>query len=94
MKKLLNDSKSFTAGSPISSEVRSIKCCGSRPSGPPDDSGLNDLMAYERATDVFKWEVPQNYYDLEVWNLDWDTASAQVALLLQHIARLPEFQLH
>lgn len=57
-------------------------------------NGLNDLMAYERATDVFKWEVPQNYYDLEVWNLDWDTASAQVALLLQHIARLPEFQLH
>ena len=56
-------------------------------------NGMNTTTAYERATDVFKWEVPQNYYDLGTWNLDWDTAPAQVALLIQHIARLPEFQL-
>ena len=56
-------------------------------------NGLNTITAYERATDVFKWEVPQNYYDLEVWNLDWDTIPAQVVLLFQHISRLPEFQL-
>lgn len=57
-------------------------------------NGLNSVVAYDRATDVFKWEVPQNYYDQELWDLDWDTVPAQVALLLQHIARIPEFQLH
>ncbi len=55
--------------------------------------GLDNMQAYERATNVFKWEVPQNYYDNGEWNLYWDTASIQVALLLQHIARMPEFQL-
>lgn len=57
-------------------------------------NGLNTPDAYDRATTVLKWEVPQNYYDNGLWNLDWDTASAQVALLLQYIVRLPEFQLY
>ncbi|KAA3624683.1 MAG: DUF1800 domain-containing protein [Bacteroidetes bacterium] len=56
-------------------------------------NGLNTPDAYDTATEVFKWEVPQNYYDLELWNLNWETAPAQVALLLQHLSRLPEFQL-
>lgn len=55
--------------------------------------GLNQPEAYERATTVFKWEVPQNYYDDGSWNLDWETVPIQVAFLLQHVARLPEFQL-
>jgi len=55
--------------------------------------GLDNQQAYDRAAAVFKWEVPQNYYDNGEWNLYWDTAPIQVALLLQHITRMPEFQL-
>ena len=56
-------------------------------------NGLDTAEAYERATIVLKWEVPQNYYDNGWWNLDWETIPIQVVFLLQHIARLPEFQL-
>ncbi|MEZ4988597.1 MAG: DUF1800 domain-containing protein [Saprospiraceae bacterium] len=55
--------------------------------------GLDSDEAYELATTVFKWEVPQNYYDDLQWNLYWDTVPAQVGLLMRHISRLPEFQL-
>lgn len=48
---------------------------------------------YDIATDIFKWEVPQNYYDEGLWNLDWESAPYQVYLLLVHIATIPEFQL-
>ncbi len=48
---------------------------------------------YDVATDIFKWEVPQNYYDDGTWNLDWPDAWYQVLLLLKHIATIPEFQL-
>ncbi len=48
---------------------------------------------YDIATDIFKWEVPQNHYDQGIWNLDAETASYQVLILLKHIARMPEFQL-
>lgn len=56
-------------------------------------NGLNTPEEYAAATDVFKWEVPENYYLSGAWNLDWDTAPAQVALLIRHISRLPEYQL-
>lgn len=55
--------------------------------------GLDSQDAYERATTVFKWEVPQNYYDNGEWNLYWNEAPLQVGLLIRHISRLPEFQL-
>jgi uncharacterized protein (DUF1800 family) len=55
--------------------------------------GLDTPEAYAAATAVFKWEVPQNYYDNGDWNLYWETASIQVALLMRHISRLPEFHL-
>ncbi|PVW15320.1 DUF1800 domain-containing protein [Marixanthomonas spongiae] len=48
---------------------------------------------YDIATDVLKWEVPQNYYDDGSWNLDWSSATYQVILLLHHIIQMPEFQL-
>lgn len=57
-------------------------------------SGLQNDTAYESCTNVFKSEVPQNYFDEGLWNLDWEFAPAQVALLMQHISRLPEFQLY
>jgi hypothetical protein len=48
---------------------------------------------YDIATDIFKWDIPQNYYDDGLWNLSWSEAPLQVSLLLKHIARMPEFQL-
>lgn len=56
-------------------------------------NGLQDPAAYEQATVAFKSEIPQNYFDNNLWSLDWDIAPGQVALLLYHIGRLPEFQL-
>jgi hypothetical protein len=48
---------------------------------------------YDVATEVFKWEIPQNYYDDRLWNLSWAEAPYQVLLLLNHLATWPEFQL-
>ena len=54
---------------------------------------LHTLSDYETATDVFKWDIPQNYYDDGTWNLSWTEAPYQCLLLLVHIVRMPEFQL-
>lgn len=56
--------------------------------------GLVSDEAYTTATDALKWNVPSNYYDTGEWTLDWPSASWQVAVLLQHIGRMPEFQLN
>ena len=56
-------------------------------------TGLQSDDDYEKATIVFKANIPQNYFDDMSWNLDWDEASAQVGLLIDHIIRLPEFQM-
>jgi len=48
---------------------------------------------YVLATTVFKGDVPQNYYDNNQWDLNWGSVPYQVVLLLQHIFRMPEFQL-
>lgn len=55
--------------------------------------GLLTTAEYQLATDVFKGEVPQNYFDGGYWNLDWETAPLQMVFLLIHIVRLPEYQL-
>ena len=57
-------------------------------------NGLQTVDAYLEATEVFKWEVPENYYDQELWDLTWNTVPAQVAVLLAHLSKIPEFQLH
>ena len=54
---------------------------------------LHTLSDYDTATDIFKWEIPQNYYDDGTWNLSWTEAPYQCLLLLVHICRMPEFQL-
>lgn len=56
-------------------------------------NGLQTEVDYEIATDIFKDQVPQNYYEDGSWNLDWETVPYQVIVLLLHIIRLPEFQL-
>jgi len=55
--------------------------------------GLTLPSEYELATDVFKSEVPENYFEAGLWNLDWESAPLQMTFLLVHIARLPEYQL-
>jgi len=54
---------------------------------------LHTQADYAIATDVFKGDIPQNYYDEGSWNLNWDTAPYQIVLLLLHITKIPEFQL-
>ncbi len=56
-------------------------------------NGLQTLADYVIARDVLKDQVPQNYYDNNLWNLQWDSAPYQVLVLLFHISKLPEFQL-
>lgn len=56
-------------------------------------NGLQTPTDYTTASDVFKAEVPQNYYDNGQWDLQWNTVPSQVLLLLMHITKLPEFQL-
>lgn len=55
--------------------------------------GLLNEMEYQAAVDVFKGEVPQNYFDDGTWNLDWDVAIFQIVLLHTHLSSLPAFQL-
>lgn len=55
--------------------------------------GLQTQEEYDQATTVFKWEIPQNYFDFQIWNMGFETINAQTAVLLQHIFRMPEFQL-
>lgn len=55
--------------------------------------GLNTEEAYEIATDVYKWEVPANYYEDGTWSLNFPSAPWQGVILMRHIGRLPEFQL-
>ncbi|MDO1502320.1 DUF1800 domain-containing protein [Winogradskyella maritima] len=54
---------------------------------------LHTESDYQVASDIFKHNVPQNYYDDGLWNLQWDTAPYQVVLLLRHLITIPEFQL-
>ena len=55
--------------------------------------GLMAEEDYTIATDVFRGDVPQNYYDDNIWNLNWSAAPTQVHALLMHISKQPEFQL-
>lgn len=55
--------------------------------------GLYHEADYTPLIKTFKWEVPETYYTNGLWDLEWEYVPAQVALLIQHISRLPEFQL-
>ena len=54
---------------------------------------LYTLSDYDVATDIFKAEIPQIYYDDGSWNLNWDTVPYQLVLLFLHLTKIPEFQL-
>ena len=54
---------------------------------------LHTPEIYERATEVFKVDIPSNYFDDGSWNLNWDTIPWQMTSLLQYLIKIPEFQL-
>ncbi|MFN7119813.1 MAG: DUF1800 family protein [Saprospiraceae bacterium] len=56
-------------------------------------NGLQTPEEYDRAFISFQAEIPVHYFEDGSWNLNWETAPAQVALLLDHLIRKPEFQL-
>lgn len=56
-------------------------------------NGLQTEIDYEAAIDVFKGEVPQNYFDDGSWNLDWEFANVQILNLFVHLSTLPAYQL-
>jgi uncharacterized protein (DUF1800 family) len=55
--------------------------------------GFQSSDEYTQATNVFKMDIPENYYTNGLWNLGWDTAPYQVASLLLFLIRRPEWQL-
>ncbi|HMN89864.1 MAG TPA: DUF1800 domain-containing protein [Saprospiraceae bacterium] len=56
-------------------------------------NGLQTADEYDWATLAFKSEIPDHYFRDGSWNLDWETVPIQVALLIDHLIRRPEFQL-
>ena len=54
---------------------------------------LPNQSEYDAITDVFKGDVPQNYFDDGIWDLNWDDVPNQVRDLLNYTVRIPEFQL-
>ncbi|OWY19260.1 DUF1800 domain-containing protein [Sphingobacteriales bacterium UPWRP_1] len=56
-------------------------------------NGLSDPEMYNTATQVFKSDIPENYFEDYSWNLDWPEAPDQINALLGYLIRLPEFQL-
>lgn len=54
---------------------------------------LHTLTDYDIATDIFKYNIPQGYYDNGYWSLYAEEAPYQVVLLLLHIIQMPEFQI-
>jgi uncharacterized protein (DUF1800 family) len=55
--------------------------------------GLENAADYNQATIALKATVPQNYFDLGLWNLTFQYVPEQVYYLLLWIVRRPEFQM-
>ncbi len=54
---------------------------------------LQTTLDYDIATNIFKYDIPENYYTNGTWSLYFSEAPYQVLLLLIHIFKMPEFQL-
>ncbi|MBK9256779.1 MAG: DUF1800 domain-containing protein [Saprospiraceae bacterium] len=52
-----------------------------------------DENLHDAAVLYFKGDIPQNYFDDEIWDLYWNEAPFQIANLIGYLSRLPEFQL-
>ena len=53
-----------------------------------------DPIQMNAAVGYFKAGVPENYFADGSWNLNWDTAPAQIVNLIKYLVKLPEFQLN
>lgn len=56
-------------------------------------NGLQKSIDYKDALAAFKGEVPENYFETKLWNLNWEYVPLQVLYLIIHLSNLPEFQL-
>lgn len=56
--------------------------------------GLDTSAAYNEATAALKYQVPQNYFDLGLWDLQFQYVPEQVWNLMKWVIRRPEFQLN
>jgi len=54
---------------------------------------LTSSTEYSQALEIFKDQVPQNYFDDGIWDLDWPVVPTQVYKLLRFLITIPEFQL-
>lgn len=54
---------------------------------------LHSASDYDIADSIFRWEIPVNYWEDNIWNWNFGSAPFQMILLIQHIFRMPEFQL-
>ncbi|TPN81353.1 DUF1800 domain-containing protein [Aquimarina algicola] len=54
---------------------------------------LLNASEYNVAIDVFKDEVPENYFEDDLWDLEASFVPKQVYQLVKHIVSIPEFQL-
>ncbi len=54
---------------------------------------LKSPLEYQQALEIFKDQIPENYFEDGIWNLEWSTVPKQVFQLLKYIIRVPEFQL-
>lgn len=52
-----------------------------------------DENLHESAVLYLKGDIPQNYFDDQSWNLEWNEAPFQIGNLLVYLSKLPEFQL-
>jgi uncharacterized protein (DUF1800 family) len=89
---MLEEYRAFAKGLTMASESNAEKVCRAivdyiLPNGLQKESDYQDALA------VFKAEIPENYFELGLWNLDWEYAPAQVVFLIVHLSNLPEFQL-
>lgn len=89
---MLEEYRAFAKGLTMASESNPDKVCRAivdyiLPNGLQKESDYQDALA------VFKAEIPENYFELGLWNLDWEYAPAQVVFLIVHLSNLPEFQL-
>ena len=54
---------------------------------------LQNQNDYEIGYEIFKDQVPENYFEDKSWSLEWDQVPKQMYQLLFYIVKLPEFQL-
>lgn len=89
---MLEEYRAFAKGLTMVSESNPEKVCRAivdyiLPNGLQKESDYQDALA------VFKAEIPENYFELGLWNLDWEYAPGQVVFLIGYLSNLPEFQL-